>query len=688
VRIGGIPTRTTICQTVSPTGIIPPTASDDANTINNAINNCPAGEVVQLAAGTFQLDTSENIILDKGITLRGTGNCTQTSLGANPETTGGPFCATVVQYYNGTWPVPNGPECGSTTSTPPGGTAPTKLGSCPETFCALICVQPSNAALVNFGWGGCELNGGDPTESNCGTPLAVDGAQGSTTIQVTSLANFSVGQWVMIDERPEYISTANPTGHGNANIQASSDFLSTSPSPVTFRLARPDGGCDSNYGLCSNAAGTDRFNHDIHLIASLGAGPCPGTNCTITFDSPLTMPFRVSNDPVTRQSFDARVYWPQANGVNTPFLQEAGIENLTVSRAVEGPISFFFCAYCWAKNVETAYWIGGLNIDFSARVQVTGSFIHDCADCANDGAEYPIGVNAADTEVLVDNNITLFGGKGMVGRAAGANVIAYNYEDWQRYQPDTTSDGFPDMGVNGSHEIGTHHFLFEGNRGSNCDNDNTHGNAFYHTYFRNHCAGLRTNFIDALNCNKLVSDAQGIQWNNCVQTNGNGPLRAFGPMSFNYWMAYVANVGGLAGVSTTANGWQYFACANGVCGNGSETNQSIYMAGWSNPDWKFEDMNLDGENGAPFFFRNGNFDYVTNGIPSSTDNPSGFSQDFPPSMYLTSAPSYFGTGSTGCTYPWPWVTPTASSPLQNNSCGNSGLPALARWQAGTPFRQP
>jgi hypothetical protein len=246
------------------------------------------------------------------------------------------------------------------------------------------------------------------------------------------------------------------------------------------------------------------------------------------------------------------------------------------------------------------------------------------------------------------------------------------------------------MSVNGSHNAGTHHFLFEGNRGSNCDNDNTHGNAFYHTYFRNHCAGLRADFNDAANCGKLVSDTSATSWQNCTAVGFNGPLRAFGPMSFDYWMAYVANVGGLAGVSTGGNGWAYFRCALGVCGNSSETNKTVYMAGWSNPDWKFGDQNLDGTNGTPFFFRNRNFDYVTNGIPSGENPAAGFAALLPSSFYLTSAPSYF-TGA-NCNYPWPWVTPTAGSPIQSPSGSGctaaDALPAKARFAAGTPFVQP
>src|SRR6185437_13346171 len=47
--VGGIPNRTTVCATVNPLG----GGQDDFANIQNAINKCPAGEVVQLGAGAF-----------------------------------------------------------------------------------------------------------------------------------------------------------------------------------------------------------------------------------------------------------------------------------------------------------------------------------------------------------------------------------------------------------------------------------------------------------------------------------------------------------------------------------------------------------------------------------------------------------------------------------------------------------
>ena len=109
--VGGIPHRTTVCATVNPTGRIPPTSADDAVAINNAIAACAAGDVVQLAAGTFQIAQSEYIALNKGVTLRGTGACTNAS---------SPYCQTTINVYNGAiadWaisPTATNSNCGVT----------------------------------------------------------------------------------------------------------------------------------------------------------------------------------------------------------------------------------------------------------------------------------------------------------------------------------------------------------------------------------------------------------------------------------------------------------------------------------------------------------------------------------------------------------------------------------------------
>ena len=78
-------------------------------------------------------------------------------------------------------------------------------------------------------------------------------------------------------------------------------------------------------------------------------------------------------------------------------------------------------------------------------------------------------------------------------------------------------DYWVDMGVNASHYSGPHHVLFEGNWGDNLDNDDTHGNSMYITFFRNQGTGLRTPFTDP-SLNKAVDDFTGVGL--CMWTTG------------------------------------------------------------------------------------------------------------------------------------------------------------------------
>jgi hypothetical protein len=70
---GGIPNRTTVCANV--------TAGASTSTIQTAINNCPAGQVVLFGAGTFNV---AGLYVNKGIVLRGQGpNSTTIVLSTN-----------------------------------------------------------------------------------------------------------------------------------------------------------------------------------------------------------------------------------------------------------------------------------------------------------------------------------------------------------------------------------------------------------------------------------------------------------------------------------------------------------------------------------------------------------------------------------------------------------------------------
>jgi hypothetical protein len=65
---GGIPSRTVVCTSLSPSG------GDDAWAIQNALNECPQDQVVQLESGVFYAGSSiEWRMVNNGVVLRGRG---------------------------------------------------------------------------------------------------------------------------------------------------------------------------------------------------------------------------------------------------------------------------------------------------------------------------------------------------------------------------------------------------------------------------------------------------------------------------------------------------------------------------------------------------------------------------------------------------------------------------------------
>lgn len=728
--IGGIPVRSKCGSTLNPSGLTPPQTNDDHDLVVAKIAACAANTYIEIGGLMHFVQSELPIVINKGITLRGTG-----------ATTGTCNAATGTNCWTGGFQTDDGPQplyfnppwCGLTPST---------SSACPNGS-GMFLVTPNG--LFDFGWAGCSPGVTDPQTSSCGTLIAADVAQGATIIQVASTTNFSVGMWFLIDEAPVLGTTTNPIA-GQASIQASAEFLNTTDSPVVARIANPDA------GLCTYSFCTNRVTEEIHKITAIGAGPCPGAGCTITFDSPLTIGFRQSGSHL------ARAYWPtkQLTNVASPFVDQAGFENLTFNRCNGGCINFIFTSYGWVKSSEFNYWINGaVNVAWSARTLITGNYIHDCIDCQNNGVEYPIALDSASLEVLQEDNIIVQGGKGMVGRAATGAVIAYNYFDMSFYAASSAVGNYwNDMAANGSHYAGTHHFLFEGNYANNCDGDETHGNATYHTFFRNQCTGYRSAFTDKSNglasddcagtgfattanhsnissgtynsgtgvisltlvsslsfaastkvsvynltgtgANLFNLNSVNTTWTTITQSgtsvtlqgptgqgsitisgggmaanqaNSPGPLRVKAPMAFNYWYVYGFNILGKSGMQSCAGGAFTLASTNGL-----NTNRVISMAGWTGGEWGTNvDPNLVSTT-PKFIFNNGNFNYVN----STVDSASGYATTAPNSLFLSSAPAYFLTGS-GNT--WPWITPSGGTKVFT-------LPAKARFDAGTPFVQP
>jgi len=571
---GGIPNRTTICARVTPRGA----DQDDTSDIQRAIENCPAGQVVQLAAGSFTIAEGRFVLLDKSVTLRGAG-------AGN----------TILQRKDGA-----------------------KLGSYHP--------GPNPSPIIIAGrqrWNNF---------SSGSTPLAADGAQGGSSVQVQNAAGLAVGQIVLVDE-------ASGAGWQPDRIWPGKQVWASADYRVVWSKHNPPApGDDFNadtYPYTPGSAGCwfsncDRPTSELHRIAAISGN-------RVVFDTPLTIDYRVDHQAMLYRWEPAQFTWL------------AGIENMTVSRGDDNNVQFYGCVYCWAKDVESTLWLGaGFDVKASFRVQLEGVYVHDGAWPVPGGGGYNISLSFWSSEILIENSISVLNNKLIVDRSAGAgSVVAYNYMD----------DGYVngrgswvEVGLNASHMVGAHHVLFEGNYGFNIDSDQTHGNSIYLTFFRNYVSGFRRPFraLDGT----PIDDASG----------RSGPLRAAAAHAYAYWFSFIGNVLGTPGKMSH---WVYDAVGalNALPPSG------IWMLGYHDVSPQGYDPYV-----ARTAIRDGNFDYLTNSVHWSSKD----TQPLASSLYLSGRPAFFDAG---LGYAWPWVNPTESKQL-------STLPAKARYDAGTPFAQP
>ena len=618
LSVGGIPNRTTVCATIKPRG----SGLDDTTNIQNAVTACPAGQVVSLPAGTFTVTEGNSIMLNNGITLRGAG----------PG-------STIIQRTNG---------CKALSRSSNG-----NCGSNPSPF---IIVGPEQY-----------------NDWVTSTNLTANAVQGANSVQVASASGFAVGQTVLLDELSNAGWQPDVGVGGTSKIWAASDYR------VTWQKHNPSQGFDdlssSEYPYQNNTAGCwfntseapsgttqrcDRTTSEIKRISAIS-----GT--TITFDSPITISYRVANTA-------------QLSYYQKAFTANAGVENMTLSGADDGALVFQNAVNSWAYRVECTVWLGHgcMQVNGSLRVQLEQFYVHDGAWPEPGGGGYAIALCCGSTEILTENGIALRADKVLASFQSGAgSVTAYNYMDQAFICCDSTnsangSDGWIENGLNNSHYPGSHHMLFEGNFTHQMGEDETHGNSVYNTYFRNYSTGYRlpswVNAYDGATINDLTRSPQGTP----------GPLSPAETQLYTYWETFMGNVLGYPNYSTSTNGWVYENATGGpaifVLGVG-------YSSGNNGPDPK-AGFDTNGQGGTTI--AHGNYDYLDNAV---TWDPNISNKTLPNSLYLSSKPAFFSAGSG---YTWPWINPTGTPQVYQNCAGGSRycLPAKARYDAGTPFTQP
>jgi hypothetical protein len=460
------------------------------------------------------------------------------------------------------------------------------------------------------------------------TNLTADAVKGANSVTVANPTGLAAGQFVLLDEASGAGWQTDPQGHGQ--IWAAPDWR------VVWQKHNPPLGGDdfgaNVYPYTPGSAGgwfsrLDRPTNEIKQIASVSGS-------TITFTTPIHISYRTSHTAQLSASGDQ-------------FVVGAGLENLTVQGGDDSNIGFYAAAMSWAKNVESTAWLNnGFSFGNAFRDELREFYVHDGVWPVPGGGGYAISLASGSSEILIENGISVRVNKVIVVRSSGAgSVVGYNYMDMGYIG----GQRWIEVGLNGSHMVGSHHMLFEGNYGFNADSDKTHGNSIYHTFFRNQLRGIRAPFVD---------QTTGAQVNDATQRNG--PARAGGLMAFSYWMSFIGNVLGAPGQMA---GWAHeIAFPKNSNGN--------WMLGWDD----VSPYPIDSYVRATAI-RHGNYDYVNSAV---VWDPTISNHTLPNSFYLTQAPAFF---SAGRGYMWPWVNPLGTPQLYT-------LPAKARYDAGTPFTQP
>jgi hypothetical protein len=393
LSVGGIPQRTTVCRTLSPSG------ADDTAAIQSAVNACPANQVVQLSAGAFRL--TGIIRIGNSITLRGAG----------PG-------VTILNKTNGVR--------GRTTTQVPGTNPPIYTAPDPGSYS----YDPAPIIIVGPGrWPG-------PTNSTS-VNLTANGVKGAMSVTVTSAAGFTPGTFVLLDELTGATYKPTPTGFpGGAQVQAG-DY-------VAWNIHSPGSpGDDPDEGK-SWFSRYDRATNEVKEVASVSGN-------TVTFTTPIHITYRTANTAqLTR-------YVTSQSGESSVHVKNAGVEDLTVKGGAAGNIRFECAAYSWAKNIENTQWLDeGFAINNSFRVEIRDSMGHTGSWPQPGGGGYAISLANASSEILIENNILRDTCKVMVARSCGAgSVVAYNYTDdsWDQYDPSWQEVGINASHMAGPHHV-------------------------------------------------------------------------------------------------------------------------------------------------------------------------------------------------------------------------------------------
>jgi hypothetical protein len=621
----GIPNRGSVYTTLSACSPSLTNACDDTSAIQTALDNCPPGQVVQLNVGVFQVN-GQGVTLRTACTLRGAGPGRQLNTGINPVDGG-----RNASISKGCGVQKNG----------------SVLWLCVDAAATQVikadrATQPSYAVF--------HMQNGNSSPNGTSYNLASDGIQGSYTVSISSATTpaISPGDIVWIDENSE-----------------------TDPNVYWGGLGAVTGG----YNYDGRGWGFRAVGRSIIQMAEVQSVGGSAPTWTITLTTPLDYTYPAASP-----------YSSQLTTFTQQPLHGAGFENLFIfgGRGADGQggINVYACAYCWIKNVESDWNEGGINFKRAYKNELRDSFLHETDYPTPGGGGYLLAVDGGSSETLIENNISWYGNKEIVMRAAGGgNVIAYNYMD--DAFDDGVSDGSPEAGVNTGHLATSHLELVEGNYSQNFKGDTYWGASIFTTVFRNQLSGLRAawpplnTYAVPAGCgaygygdytNRKAVDVQG----GTLYHNFIGNVLGFNGQTL------LIGLGGSSCNEYGQNGWiqQFYSTAQSL----PRYSNPVWMwyfgdyQDWTNNrNWSQNNTTIN------TMIRTANWDYVTGaetcyGAMGGTTNVGCSGTTVPNSFYLAAKPPFFGSSALS----WPWVNPAtgaASRPRTSTTAGDNILPA-------------
>lgn len=645
---GGIPNRTTVCQTVAPSG---QTNATDATNIQNAIAACSGtNEVVQLEAGTYTISQGLTFGNAKNVTLRGQGP-DKTKLvftGVISCGTHADVCIMGSSGWAGNYP-------GSTAWT-----AGYNKGA------TLITVASTTGLSVG------QIIALDQRDDAIGVAASPSGAteSGSTVTITTSIPHgYKVGQSVGVGCVGSSSDSCNATTSGYDGVYT----ITAVPTSTTFQYADP------NTGLAASGGGQATVDTGGVYSSCVGGPTCsdesgaglpdigrtcpdnlqgPGSQSGVNQCQPGEISFREQTEfkqitaingnqltinpplemPNWRASQSPGVWWLGNYATGD------GVESMTLDYTNDGGASYrtggivFYNAYeCWAKNIRSIE--GNRNhvwIQQSARIDVEDNYFWGTK--GGHSQSYGVELYNGDSDNLVQNNICQHVVDCVMAAGDWGSVFSYNYMVDSGYN---TTDWLMGM-LNENHDF-TGYELFEGNDADASVNDDIHGSSTAATNFRNRLRGQDTpaksndlNAVQDNSFNRFVNFVGNVVGTPGAETTYQITMAGYrGSGTSDFDLGAESDNGGTPNdplTTSSALRWGNYDVASGTtrwCGNSSDTGWSATCASTSEiPTTTFAYMN-------------------GNAVPANTTLPNSF--------YLSSQPAFWQTA--WGTPPWPAIGP-------------------------------